>query len=131
VTSNSLESAFTGLSASLDSMGLSSRGQTVRDLSGLRGFGLAIDGPPESKKRQPGDWRYRTRGILLPNAYYTLGVRVCQGHRRNKLELFDGRGSYCGFLMSEPACSMLPLTSSVFTSDFCPASTSTSVSKVR
>lgn len=39
---------------------------------------------------------------------------------------------YCWFLMiSELACSMLPLTSSVFTSDFCPASRPTSVSNVR
>jgi hypothetical protein len=37
---------------------------------------------------------------------------------------------YWGFLMSALACSMLPLTSSVFTSDFCPAWSVTSVSKL-
>lgn len=38
--------------------------------------------------------------------------------------------AYFWFLISELACSMLPLTSSVFTSDFCPARRPTSVSNV-
>jgi hypothetical protein len=36
-------------------------------------------GPPKSKKRQLGDWRYRTKDAILPDPNYTLGVRVCQG----------------------------------------------------
>src|SRR6266849_3750264 len=52
------------------------------------------------------------------------------GELRNAIGL-QLRNCYRGCLISGVACLMLPLTSSVFTSDFCPASRFTSVSNVR
>src|SRR6516162_6600312 len=71
-------------------------------------------------------------GHTLPSRFQSANCEavVNSGQKQSFARTRNGPCVYCG-LISGLACWMLPCTSSVLTSDFCPASKFISVSKVR